>query len=165
MKRNENSKGDIELVKWKEEIIIKQPIEQVWRLFSDENAKILYPKLEDHVLIENENDETGAKHAQSYMEGDQLQTYIVETIRFEDKPTRKIRHTRFSMNGMFQIDYIFTLDKKPDGQTLFTYEGTQKGMTLTGKAMMMAGSRKRRQETVRDFVQRVEMTAKKFAAE
>lgn len=153
------------MVKWKEETIIKQPIEQVWRLFSDDNAKILYPKLEDHVLVENENDETGAKHAQSYMDGNQLQTYIVETILYEDKPTRKTRHTRFSMNGLFQIDYIFTLDKKADGQTLFTYEGVQKGVTITGKAIMMAGSKKRRQETVRDFVQRVEITAGKFTAE
>lgn len=152
-------------MKWKEETIIKQPIDKVWQLFSDENAKLLYPKLEDHVLLENENDETGAKHAQSYMEGKQLQTYIVETVRYEDSPNRKIRHTRFVMNSMFQIDYIFTLDKKTDGHTLLTYEGEQKGVTVTGKAMLIAGSKKRREETIRDFLQRVEANAEKFAAE
>lgn len=153
------------MVKWKEESVIKQPIDKVWRMFSDENAKLLYPKLEDHELVENENDETGAKHAQSYMEGNQLQTYIVETVLYDDSPNRKIRHTRFFMNSMFQIDYIFTLDKKGEGQTLLTYEGTQKGVTITGKAMLMAGSRKRRKETIRGFMQRVEANAEKFASE
>ena len=150
------------MVKWKEEMMIKQPIEKVWQLFLDENAKILYPKLEDHVLVENENNETGAKHAQSYMEGKQLQTYIVETKRFEDTPNRKVRHTRFEMNGLFEVHYVFTLDKKGEDLTLFTYEGTQKGLTVTGKAMLMAGSKKRRNETVIDFMQRVETKAEKL---
>ncbi len=143
-------------------MMIKQPIEKVWQLFLDENAKILYPKLEDHVLVENENNETGAKHAQSYMEGKQLQTYIVETKRFEDTPNRKVRHTRFEMNGLFEVHYVFTLDKKGEDLTLFTYEGTQKGLTVTGKAMLMAGSKKRRNETVIDFMQRVETKAEKL---
>lgn len=150
------------MVKWKEEMMIKQPIEKVWQLFLDENAKILYPKLEDHVLVENENNETGAKHAQSYMEGKQLQTYIVETKRFQDTPNRKVRHTRFEMNGLFEVNYVFTLDKKGEDLTLFTYEGTQKGLTVTGKAMLMAGSKKRRNETVIDFMQRVETKAEKL---
>jgi hypothetical protein len=149
-------------VKWKEEMMINQPIEKVWQLFLDENAKILYPKLEDHVLVENESNETGAKHAQSYMEGKQLQTYIVETKRFEDTPNRKVRHTRFEMNGLFEVNYVFTLDKKGEDLTLFTYEGTQKGLTVTGKAMLMAGSKKRRNETVIDFMQRVETKAEKL---
>ncbi len=143
-------------------MMLKQPIEKVWQLFLDENAKILYPKLEDHVLVENENNETGAKHAQSYMEGKQLQTYIVETKLFIDTPNRKVRHTQFEMNGLFEIDYIFTLDKKGEDLTLFTYEGTQKGLTVTGKAMLMAGSKKRRNETVIDFMQRVETKAEKL---
>lgn len=153
------------MVKWKEEMMIKQPVEKVWQLFLDENAKILYPKLEDHVLVENENNETGAKHAQSYMEGKQLQTYIVETVLFEDTPNKKVRHTRFEMNGLFEINYKFTLDKKGEDLTLFTYEGTQKGLTVTGKAMLMVGSKKRRNDTVRDFIQRVETKAEKVAAE
>lgn len=153
------------MLKWKEEMMIKQPIEKVWQLFLDENAKILYPKLEEHVLVENQNNETGAKHAQSYMEGKQLQTYIVETVLFEDTSNKKVRHTRFEMNGLFEINYKFTLDKKGEELTLFTYEGSQKGLTVTGKAMLMAGSKKRRSETVRDFMQRVETKAEKVAVE
>lgn len=146
-------------MKWKEERVIKQPIEKVWQLFLDENAKLLYPKLEDHQLVENKNNELGAKHAQSYMEGKQLQMYLVETVAFEDTPTKKQRHTRFEMNGLFEVDYKFTLDKKGENETLFTYEGSQKGLTVTGKAMLLAGSKKRRQDTVRDFMQRVETQA------
>ena len=164
-KSNEIQPGGVRLLKWKEEMLIKQPIDKVWQLFLDENAKILYPKLEDHVLVENENNETGAKHAQSYMEGKQLQMYVVETVSFEDTPTRKFRHTRFEMNGLFVINYKFTLDKKSEDATLFTYEGTQKGLTVTGKTMLLAGSKKKRQETVRDFMQRVETKAEKTATE
>src|SRR5690554_6272907 len=108
-------------------MIIKEPIDKVWRLFLDKNAKFLYPKLESHELDENQNDETGAKHAQSYMEGKQLQMYLVDTVAFEDTPTRKFRHTRFQMNSMFEVEYKFTLDKKSENETLFTYEGSQKG--------------------------------------
>lgn len=157
--------GGVHLVKWKEEMLIKQPIEKVWQLFLDENAKVLYPKLEDHVLVENQNNETGAKHAQSYMESNQLQAYLVETVLFEDTPNKKVRHTRFEMNGLFEVNYIFRLDKKGENLMLFTYEGSQKGLTVTGKAMLMAGSKKRRNETVRDFMQRVETKAEKVAKE
>lgn len=153
------------MVKWKEEMIIKQPIEKVWQLFLDKNAKILYPKLESHELLENEPDETGAKHGQSYKQGTQLQTYIVETVAYEDTPTKKVRHNQFQMNGLFEINYIFTLDKKGDEETLFTYEGSQKGLTATGKMMLLAGSKKKRQETVRDFMQRVETKAEKMEKE
>lgn len=153
------------MVKWKEEMTIKQPIDIVWQLFSDENAKILYPKLEDHVLVENENDETGGKHAQSYMEGNQLQTYIVETVLYDDKPNKKLRHTRFSMNNIFQLDYTFILNKKNEEETHFTYEGSQRGVTITGKMIMMVGSKNRRQQTVQNFMQQIEAKLEKLKHE
>lgn len=156
--------GGILLVKWKEELVVKQSIDKVWQFFLDKNAHLLYSKLEDHVLVENENDELGAKHAQSYKEGNQLQTYVVETMAFDDTPKQKIRRVRFTLNGMFEIEYKFTLDKKEENITLFTYEGYQKGITLTAKAMLIAGSKKRRKETVRNFMKRVGSKAEKTAS-
>ncbi len=157
--------GGSQLVKWKEEIIIKQPIEKVWQLFLDKNAKVLYPKLESHELFENKPDEIGAKHGQSFKQGNQLQTYIVETVAFDDSPTKKFRHNRFEMNGLFEINYLFTLDKKGEEETLFTYEGSQKGLTAAGKMMLLAGSRKGREQTIRDFMQRVQTKAEKMEME
>ena len=149
------------MVKWKEERIIPANIEAVWSLFLDENAKRLMPKIEEHILLENNDNEAGAKHAQSYYEGSQLQSYIVETLAFEDLPERKHRHTSFTLSQLFQVDYRYTLEKKSETETRFIYEGSQKGLTMTGKAMLLSGSKAKRQETVQAFMDRVEAEAAK----
>lgn len=77
------------MVKWREETAINAEIETVWALFLDRNMKKIFPKLEDHVLVEGKDDEAGAKHAQSFLQGSQLMTYVVETLAFEDTPERK----------------------------------------------------------------------------
>lgn len=150
------------MVKWKEEKVIPMNIEKVWSLFKDKNAKKLMPKIEDHILLENNDDETGAKHAQSYFEGKQLQNYVVETIAYEDTADRKHRHTSFVLSGLFKVDYRYTLEKLPDNETRFVYEGSQKGLTITGKAMLMSGSKAKRSETVQAFMDRVEAEALKL---
>ncbi|MDN7246959.1 SRPBCC family protein [Planococcus shenhongbingii] len=149
------------MVKWKEQRVIPANIETVWNLFSDKNIKRLMPKIEDHILLENNDDEAGAKHAQSYYEGKQLQNYIVETIAYEDLPERKYRHTSFTMSQLFQVAYYYTLEKVSEEETLFIYEGTQKGLTLTAKAMLLSGSKAKRNETVQAFMDRVETEATK----
>ncbi|MGK7377512.1 SRPBCC family protein [Planococcus sp. 1R117A] len=149
------------MVKWKEQRVIPANIETVWNLFSDKNIKRLMPKIEDHILLENNDDEAGAKHAQSYYEGKQLQNYIVETIAYEDLPERKYRHTSFTMSQLFKVDYHYTLEKASETETLFIYEGTQKGLTLAAKAMMLSGSKAKRNETVQAFMDRVESEATK----
>ena len=99
------------MVKWKEEKLIPVNIEKVWSLFSDKNVKKLMPKVEDHILLENSDDEAGAKHAQSYYEGKQLQNYMVETLAYEDIPEKKHRHTSFVLSQLFKVDYRYTLEK------------------------------------------------------
>lgn len=150
------------MVKWKEERVIPENIETVWRLFSDKNVKRLLPKVEEHILLENNDDEAGAKHGQSYYEGTQLQYYVVETMTYEDLPERKHRHIRFVMSQLFQVDYRYTLLKMSETETRFVYEGSQKGLTMTGKAMLLSGSKTKRQETVRAFMDRVESEAGKL---
>lgn len=149
------------MVKWKEERVIPENIETVWRLFSDNNVKRLLPKVEEHILLENNDDEAGAKHGQSYYEGSQLQYYVVETLAFEDFPERKYRHTRFVLSQLFQVDYRYTLEKVSDTETRFVYEGSQKGLTMTAKAMLLSGSKAKRLETVHAFMDRVESEAGK----
>lgn len=149
------------MVKWKEERVIPANIETVWNLFSDRNIKRLMPKVEEHLLLENDDDKVGAKHAQSYYEGKQLQSYIVETLGYEDFPDRKHRHTRFVLSQLFQVEYRYTLEKLSETETRFIYAGSQKGLTLTGKAMLLSGSKAKRQETVRTFMDRVESEALK----
>ena len=150
------------MVKWKEEKVIPVNIEKVWSLFSDKNVKKLMPKVEDHILLENNDDETGSKHAQSYYEGKQLQNYMVETLAYEDTPEKKHRHTSFVLSQLFKVDYRYTLEKLSETETRFVYEGSQKGLTLTGKAMLLSGSKSKRNETVQAFMERVKSEALKI---
>ncbi|ANU23268.1 SRPBCC family protein [Planococcus donghaensis] len=143
------------MVKWKEEMTIDANIEKVWRLFKDENIKQVMPKIEEHILLENNNNELGAKHAQSYHEGGQLQTYIVETVGYEDLPDKKLKQTQFEMGQSFDVFYSFTLIKENENQTKFIYEGFNKGKGLMGKAMLLSGSKKTRKQTVTTFMERV----------
>ncbi|MGB6407002.1 MAG: SRPBCC family protein [Planococcus donghaensis] len=143
------------MVKWKEEMTIDANIEKVWRLFKDENIKQVMPKIEEHILLENNNNELGAKHAQSYHEGGQLQTYIVETVGYEDLPDKKLKQTQFEMGQSFDVFYSFTLVKENENQTKFIYEGFNKGKGLMGKAMLLSGSKKTRKQTVTTFMERV----------
>ncbi|WP_142830046.1 SRPBCC family protein [Planococcus soli] len=150
------------MVKWKEEMTIDASIDNVWSLFQDENIQKLMPKVEEHILLENSPDQLGAKHAQSYHEGNQLQTYIVETVGYEDLPEKKLKQTQFDMGQSFQVFYSFTLLKEGENQTRLIYEGTNKGKGLMGKAMLLSGSKKTRQQTVTAFMERVRDEALKL---
>ncbi|ANU28513.1 SRPBCC family protein [Planococcus versutus] len=150
------------MIKWKEEMTIEANIEQVWSLFKDEQIKKLMPKIEEHILLENKNDSVGAKHAQSYHEGNQLQTYIVETVGYEDSPTKKRKQTQFEMGQSFDVFYSFTLLKEEEYRTKFIYEGSNKGKGLMGKAMLLSGSKKTRHQTIITFMERVKDEALKL---
>ncbi|MGX7595804.1 SRPBCC family protein [Planococcus plakortidis] len=149
------------MVKWKEEMLIEAPIEQVWSLFQDEQIQRIMPKIESHELLEGKNDATGAKHAQVYTEGKQQQRYIVETLSYVDEPGRKYRETAFVMGQMFKVRYAFTLEKKSVQRTRFVYEGQNKGMNVTGKMMLLAGSKKAARNTVLNFMNRVKDQAER----
>lgn len=143
------------LVKWKEQLTIDAPIERVWDLFQDESIQHIMPKVETHELVEGTANATGAKHAQVYTEGKQQQRYIVETVSYVDEPDRKYRETAFAMGQMFLVHYHFLLEKVDAETTRFTYTGENKGMSLTAKAMLLAGSKKAARQTVMDFMNRV----------
>lgn len=149
----------IKMVKWKEQMTIDAPIERVWSLFQDESIQLIMPKVETHELVEGTANATGAKHAQVYTEGKQQQRYIVETLSYVDEPDRKCRETTFTMGQMFRVRYHFLLEKLEGQSTRFTYEGENKGINLTGKAMLLTGSKKAAQQTVVDFMNRVKTQA------
>lgn len=150
------------MVSWKEEMVIDADIEKVWDLFQDRNIKKIFPKIEDHVLVEGNDDEAGAKHAQSYCQGKQLMTYVVETDVFEESPERKRRTTSFLMGGAISVVYTYTLEKIADGKTRFIYSGSNKGATASAKMMLLAGSKKARQTTIESFMERVRAEAVKL---
>ena len=150
------------MIKWKEEMIIDAGIEKVWSLFRDENIKKLMPKVEEHILLENNDNQLGAKHAQSYHEANQLQTYIVETIGYEELPDKKRKQIQFDMGQLFKVYYSFTLLPDGENRTKFIYEGFNKGKGLLGKAMLLSGSKKSRQQTIQAFMERVRDESRKL---
>lgn len=149
------------MVKWKEQMVINAPIEKVWKLFQDEQIQRIMPKVESHDLLEGENNATGAKHAQVYTEGKQQQRYIVETLSYIDEPDRKYRETAFEMGHMFEVRYGFSLEKESSQSTRFIYEGQNKGISVTGKMMLLAGSKKAARNTVLNFMSRVKEQAER----
>lgn len=142
-------------------MVIDTDIENVWTLFHDRNIKKIFPKIENHELVEGHDDEAGAKHAQSYFEGKQLMTYVVETLVYEESPERKQLTTSFLMNGTISVVYSYTLEKMEDGKTRFIYSGSNKGVTASAKMMLLAGSKKVRLRTIHSFMERVREEAMK----
>jgi hypothetical protein len=61
------------------------------------------PKVEEHTIIEKTEVETGAKHQQKYREGKRVETYIVETLAFEDTLDKKHKQLSFVLGKAFKI--------------------------------------------------------------
>ena len=143
------------MIQWKEEITIDTNIENVWSLFLDRNIKQIMPKVEKHTVIEKREGEVGAKHEQTYREGKRLETYIVETLAYEDLEDKKYKQIRFVLGKAFEINLSFKLLKISDTQTAFIYEGSNKGVNFVGRAMLKLGSEKSNNKVVEEFMQKV----------
>lgn len=148
-------------MQWKEETIIEANIEQVWELFFDKNIKKIMPKVEEHTLIEKNEWEVGAKHEQKYREGKRIETYIVETLAYEDREDKKKKQISFVLGKAFEITLTFTLEKIDEGHTRFIYEGQNKGVNFVGRAMLKLGSEKANNQVVQDFMELVRQEAMK----
>ncbi|QUG42819.1 SRPBCC family protein [Psychrobacillus sp. INOP01] len=150
------------MIKWNEELEIKVNIEKVWSLFMDKNIHKIMDKVEEHVLIEKQENEVGAKHRQSYREGKRVETYIVETLAYEDRPDKKHKQISFVLGKAFEITFSFTLYNIDDNQTKFIYEGQNKGVNFVGRAMMKLGSEKSNNKVVQEFMEKVNREALKL---
>ena len=147
------------MIQWKEEMTIKANIEKVWELFSDKNIKKIMPKVEEHKLVEKMEGEVGAKHQQKYREGKRVETYIVETLAYEDYESKKLKKIAFVLGNAFEITLTFTLVKMDDTHTKFIYEGQNKGVNFVGRAMLKLSSQKNNNQVVKEFMQLVEQEA------
>lgn len=149
------------MIQWKEEITINKNIEHVWSLFLDENIKRIMPKVEEHKIIEKKEHEVGARHQQKYREGKRVETYIVETLAYEDTENKKKKQIQFVLGKAFEISLTFILLKMDEETTNFIYEGHNKGVNFVGRAMMKLSSQKSNHDVVLEFLQRVQAEAMK----
>ncbi|UOE56238.1 SRPBCC family protein [Bacillus sp. CMF12] len=150
------------MIQWKEEIMIERNIEMVWSLFSDQHIKKIMPKVEEHILIEKRENEAGAKHRQTYREGKRLETYIVETLAYENSEDKKHKQIHFVLGKAFEITLAFTLVKIDESHTRFIYEGENKGVNFVGRAMLKLGGDKNNLKVVEEFLQKVREEAMKL---
>ena len=150
------------MIKWKEEKVFDQNIEKVWSLFADKNIQKIMPKVEEHRLIEKQENEIGAKHLQTYKEGKRMETYEVETLAYEDTEEKKHKQITFVIGKAFQVNLQFTLLKLSDNQTRFIYGGFNEGINFVGRAMLKMGSAKSNMKVVNEFMERVEAEALKL---
>lgn len=143
------------MIEWKEEIMIETNIEKVWSLFFDKNIKRIMPKIEEHQLIEKQETEAGAKHKQTYREGKRLETYMVETLAYEDSADKKHKQISFILGKAFEVTLSFTLLKIDENQTKFIYEGKNKGINFVGRSMLKLGGQKSNMDVVKEFMEKV----------
>lgn len=147
------------MIEWEEERVIHQDIDKVWLLFADANIQKIMPEIEKHELIEKSEQEVGAKHLQSYKEGKRIETYIVNTLAYEDKPDKKYKQIFFVTGKAFEIDLCFSLIKQGEKETKLVYSGCNQGRNFIGRAMMKMASNKSNLKTVEAFLDRVEQEA------
>ena len=150
------------MIKWNKELVVHNSMDKVWSLFMDKNIHKIMDKVEDHVLIEKQENEVGAKHRQSYREGKRVETYIVETLAYEDLPEKKHKKISFVLGKAFEITFSYTLYKIDENQTRFIYEGQNKGVNFVGRAMMKLGSEKSNNKVVHEFMEKVNREAMKL---
>lgn len=150
------------MIQWSEDSIIETNIEKVWSLFLDKNIQKIMPKVEEHILIENNENEIGAKHQQSYREGKRVETYIVNTLDYVDTETSKKKQISFVLANAFETNLTFKLEKIDENHTKLTYEGSNKGVNFVGRAMLKLGNKKGAMKVVEEFLQRVKQEAMKI---
>ncbi|MFE7063823.1 SRPBCC family protein [Sutcliffiella sp. NPDC057660] len=150
------------MIQWKEERVIPVHIEKLWELFLDKNITKTMPKVEEHILIEKTEGEVGAKHQQKYREGKRVETYIVETLAYEDREDKKLKQISFVLGKAFEINLTFELHKIDETHTKFIYSGYNKGANFVGRAMLKLGSEKANQKVVQEYMDRVETEAMKL---
>ena len=149
------------MIQWKEEKVIPANIETVWSLFSDKNIKRIMPKVEEHILIEKSETEAGAKHKQTYREGKRLETYIVDTLIYEDREVEKKKQIQFVLGKAFEVTLTFTLIKVDESHTRLIYKGENKGVNFVGRAMLKLAGKKSNLDVVMEFLERVQAEAMK----
>ncbi|MYL28720.1 SRPBCC family protein [Halobacillus halophilus] len=147
------------MIEWEKEKVINAPLEDVWDLFKDKNIKRIMPKVEEHKLIEKTETEAGAKHLQTYREGKRLETYTVNTLVYEDKPSAKHKKIAFVIGKAFEVTASFQLEKVDDSTTRLIYSGSNRGTNFVGRAMMKLANKKGNDKVVQEFVDRVEEQA------
>ncbi|RIW29103.1 SRPBCC family protein [Bacillus salacetis] len=137
------------------ETIISANIEKVWNLFLEENMPRIMPKVIENKPLQVTDEVTGSKYQQRYQEGKRIETYIVETLGYENTENKKHKQIGFIIAKAFEINLSFTLERIDETHTKFIYQGYNKGRNFVGRTMLKLGGDKNNQKVVEDFMELV----------
>lgn len=84
-------------MKWIEERLIDAPIDVVWSLFEEAQAKRIMPKVVENRWLEKKPEMKGSTYEQTYQEGKRNETYVVEIIEYENTDYRKHKRIQFQL--------------------------------------------------------------------
>ena len=146
-------------MKWIEERLIDAPIEVVWSLFEEEQAKRIMPKVVENHWLEKKPEMKGSTYEQTYQEGKRNETYVVEIVEYENTDHRKHKRIQFQLARAFEMNLAFTMEQVTEQQTKFIYAGSNRGINFVGRAMLKLGSRVNGDQVIQEFIDRVEQEA------
>ncbi|HLG27956.1 MAG TPA: SRPBCC family protein [Paenisporosarcina sp.] len=146
-------------MKWAEERLIDAPIDVVWNLFEEEQAKRIMPKVVENLWLEKKPEVKGSTYQQTYQEGKRNETYVVEIVEYENADHRKHKRIQFQLARAFEMNLTFTMEKVSEQQTKFIYAGSNQGINFVGRAMLKLGSKVNGNQVIYDFLDRVEQEA------
>jgi hypothetical protein len=149
------------MLTWNEERVIAANIESVWELFDDKNLQRIMPNVVEHTPIEKKDGVVGSTYKQSYKEGRRIETYIVETLAYENTDAKKHLRIGFTLGKAFEIEAGFTLIKIDQTNTRFIYTGQNKGINFLGKVMLKIAGDKNNNKVIQDFMEKVDEEAMK----
>ncbi|MDQ0351943.1 hypothetical protein J2R98_001775 [Alkalibacillus filiformis] len=152
------------MITWKEKRRIPTNIENVWKLFQPDQLQRIMPKVVEHELIKGNVGEVGSKYRQSYQEGKRVETYIVETLAYEDEEDYKHLSVTFNIGKAFNVETTYTIISKGSNESLLTYEGANRGTNWFGKLFMKLAPTSKNDQVVQEFLDRVVEEAEKEQA-
>ncbi|MDQ6418144.1 SRPBCC family protein [Paenibacillus sp. LHD-117] len=148
------------MIEWHQERNISVNIEKIWTLFQLENIQRIMPNVVEMKVLEKKPGVVGSTYEQKYKEGKRVETYIVEDLAYENTETLKHNRIGFTLAKAFEIEAAFTLKKVDEQNTLFIYEGHNRGVNFLGKVLLKMGGQKNNEKVVTDFMDLVEKEAK-----
>ncbi|RSL35224.1 SRPBCC family protein [Salibacterium salarium] len=139
--------------RWKKEIDIDAPIDEVWCLFDQslENMQKIMPKVIGHEPVKTTEEVVGSVYRQTYQEGSRTAEYDVETLEYVDTDDKKRLKIEFTMSELFEITTAYDLLKLNEYKTRFIYSTTNKPLKWRVKPFLLFASDK----AVIAFVERV----------
>ncbi|MED4532067.1 SRPBCC family protein [Metabacillus fastidiosus] len=148
--------------KWKIDIEIDAPIEQVWKFFdgSLEDMKKIVPILVEHRPIKITEEGVGSVYRRTNRYKGQLQEHDIETLEYVNETNKKKLKVNSIMENILDITNCYELNKIDHNKTLLKYKVIYVPLNWQMNLSLLFTKKK----PLIEFVERIKNTAE-FEAE